>query len=309
VAELDPAVKLAVQLEMGLPADEDTQVKTFIGDARNFVDDQLQANKERRRIGQSPVMYDFVYGDAFNDFSVPWHLTTREFSQKVKQLLNPDGVYLVNVIDILSRSVFPEPTKTNGDLQYLPFDGEVPNLFVDVVSSLEEWQTCPKAFESMEIYAFDEEEQFCIGVRGGMTDDLRSRLTKLAPDNQKFQSAMDELYVRSRSNKVGRFLASYVNTVEKEFPHVYVFSTEAGVPNDDRDTFVIIASLKSIEMEDLLAAGSFWYGAPFASSETVDGRQVRGGQMAELLQLANGLILTDDFAPVDNLLMPVFTDQ
>ena len=40
-----------------------------------------------------------MFGDAFNDYQVPYHLTTREFAQKVRGLLKPDGLYLALVID------------------------------------------------------------------------------------------------------------------------------------------------------------------------------------------------------------------
>ena len=52
--------------------------------------------------------YDFIYGDAFNDFSVPWHLTTSEFTSDVKKLLDPErGVFLANIIDIYPRFEAP----------------------------------------------------------------------------------------------------------------------------------------------------------------------------------------------------------
>ena len=44
--------------------------------------------------------YDLIFGDAFNDFSVPWHLTTREFNEKIAKMLSPDGVYMINIIDV-----------------------------------------------------------------------------------------------------------------------------------------------------------------------------------------------------------------
>ena len=46
-----------------------------------------------------PRRYDIIYGDAFNDLSVPYHLTTVEFNQLIAARLKPDGIYLVNVID------------------------------------------------------------------------------------------------------------------------------------------------------------------------------------------------------------------
>src|SRR5262249_6292113 len=85
--EIDPAVVRANVAAMGLTTD--TQVRTIIGDARQLVE---------QRAG-SPA-YDLVYGDAFNDFSVPWHLTTREFNEKIKKLLTPYGVYMMNIIDV-----------------------------------------------------------------------------------------------------------------------------------------------------------------------------------------------------------------
>jgi hypothetical protein len=38
-------------------------------------------------------------GDAFNDYGVPYHLTTQEFNERVHDWLADDGLYLVNLID------------------------------------------------------------------------------------------------------------------------------------------------------------------------------------------------------------------
>jgi spermidine synthase len=96
VAEIDPAVKRAAQLALGLPSDRDTSIKTHLMDARRFVDSQLEAPRQ----SASQVNYSFVYGDAFNHYMVPFHLTTREFNDKIASLLTPDGIYLINVIDL-----------------------------------------------------------------------------------------------------------------------------------------------------------------------------------------------------------------
>ena len=87
VAEIDPAVTEANHIALGLP--RDTPIKTTWGDARQFV--------EKRR---GKAQYDLIFGDAFNDFSVPYHLTTREFNDKISDLLAPDGVYMINIIDL-----------------------------------------------------------------------------------------------------------------------------------------------------------------------------------------------------------------
>ncbi|MBV9358976.1 MAG: fused MFS/spermidine synthase, partial [Chloroflexi bacterium] len=61
--------------------------------------------------------YDLIIGDAFNDLSIPYHLTTREFDESLKQLLKPDGYYLALVIDKLVGGRFlPAYTSTVGSV-------------------------------------------------------------------------------------------------------------------------------------------------------------------------------------------------
>ncbi len=57
---------------------------------------------------QDTKQYDLVFGDAFNDFSVPWHLTTREFNEKIKKMLTPNGVYMINIIDVYESDAHAE---------------------------------------------------------------------------------------------------------------------------------------------------------------------------------------------------------
>lgn len=42
---------------------------------------------------------DLVIGDAYSGASVPWHLTTLEFTHEIERVLAPGGVYVMNVID------------------------------------------------------------------------------------------------------------------------------------------------------------------------------------------------------------------
>jgi spermidine synthase len=98
VAEIDPAVTQMVHRALFLP--EDTPIETTWGDARATMDRLLRENRQAERDGNTkPHEFDFIFGDAFNDFSVPWHLTTLEFNQKIKSLLAPQGVYMINIID------------------------------------------------------------------------------------------------------------------------------------------------------------------------------------------------------------------
>jgi spermidine synthase len=43
---------------------------------------------------------DVVVGDAFGNYSVPWHLATTEWVEEVRRVLKPGGLYALNVIDL-----------------------------------------------------------------------------------------------------------------------------------------------------------------------------------------------------------------
>lgn len=92
VAELDPAVTELNHTRFKLPRPhEEPRIRTWSYDARNFVESAVASGWAGR--------YDVVYGDAVNHYSVPFHITTREFNDALKSLLAPGGLYLMNVID------------------------------------------------------------------------------------------------------------------------------------------------------------------------------------------------------------------
>ena len=39
---------------------------------------------------------------------MPWHLTTREFNEKIKKMLTPNGVYMINIIDVYESDAHAE---------------------------------------------------------------------------------------------------------------------------------------------------------------------------------------------------------
>jgi len=93
VVEIDPFVTKAAYGVMGLPPD--TDIKTFNQDARFFLIQQ-----------ETEAKYNIVIGDVFNDHSVPYHLTTKEFNDLVKASMEDDGIYLVNIVDNYSHGRF-----------------------------------------------------------------------------------------------------------------------------------------------------------------------------------------------------------
>jgi Flp pilus assembly protein TadD len=54
---------------------------------------------EGRRRGGEAAPYDFVYLDVFDDYGVPYQLTTVEFAREASELLAPGGALLMNLID------------------------------------------------------------------------------------------------------------------------------------------------------------------------------------------------------------------
>lgn len=310
VAELDPGVKAAVQAKMGLLPDGETRVQTTIGDARNFVEDRVRWNAEAVKRGEKPVLYDFVYGDAFNDFSVPWHLTTKEFSEKIASLLHPtEGIYQVNLIDIYPRTEFPANGK-RPDGTHNQIEGDLPEVLTRQTGEPGEWAGAPAPYEGLEVTQTDDYSGYRLAVRGVMSDPLRDRLLKLADGKPGFTEAVQKLYDKSHQQRTGRFLGSYVHTISHVFPYVYVFSSETNLPHAGRDTFVIIASKRKLDLTNLRQASNHWSGAPFASLETSPkGERLPHGQIRQILANAYKMVLTDDFAPVDNLLSSVFDER
>ena len=219
VAEIDPAVLKANHAAMGLPKETPT-IQTTIGDARQFV---LK--------NQGVKKYDLIFGDAFNDFSVPWHLTTREFNDKLANLMSENGVYMINIIDV---------------------------------------------YES----------------------------DKTARETAKRNNLNEETEL-NRAKKLGGFLSSWVKTARQTFPHIYVYGTESEPGEGERETFVVVVSKNPVDLKDL---GKRPTDPKFEKMNSVGQFQPEPFpelNMNELNVRARGIILTDDYAPVENLLAPV----
>jgi predicted membrane-bound spermidine synthase len=93
VIEIEPRLtQIATEL-LGLSPH--TRIRSFNSDARWF----LMNFPER-------AVYDFVFGDAFNDLTIPYHLTTREFSSLLRSILKPDGLLVANIIDRFEHGLF-----------------------------------------------------------------------------------------------------------------------------------------------------------------------------------------------------------
>ncbi len=231
VAEIDPAVTRANYKALGLP--RDTTIKTTFGDARQFV----ERNQDRKQ-------YDLIFGDAFNDFSVPWHLTTREFNDKLAKMLSPEGVYMINIIDVYESDAVAE-AKAESQAK----DDDV---------------TLPATVEALK----------------------RREL--------------------ARARNFGGFLGAWVKTAKLTFPHIYVYGTDSDAGAGLRETFVVVASKKLLDLEKLGLRDDDPKFSHSGKASLPQGYESYGTKNLEAIDLrSRGIILTDDYAPVENLLAPV----
>ncbi|MCE5259527.1 MAG: fused MFS/spermidine synthase [Chloroflexi bacterium] len=119
VAEIDPGVTEVARERLNLPLT--TTIKTVNLDARILMETQ-----------QQDKAYDLVFGDAFNDYSVPYHLTTLEFDQMISHMLRDDGLYIANIIDGGTHGHF---------LRAFVRTVEAVFPYVEVIPSTEGWRT------------------------------------------------------------------------------------------------------------------------------------------------------------------------
>ncbi len=98
VVEIDPEVTKIVYDHLGLP--KNTKISSYNTDGRWFV----MNCKDK---------YDVIFTDAYNDLSIPYHLTTKEFAQQLKDIMNPNAILMSNIIDNFQKGAFlPSYMKT-----------------------------------------------------------------------------------------------------------------------------------------------------------------------------------------------------
>ncbi len=91
VVEIDPEVTRIVYSYLGLP--QDSRIRSYNEDGRWFV-----MNSRKR--------YDVIFIDAYNDLSIPYHLTTKEFAEQLRGILHPHGIMITNIIDNFQKGSF-----------------------------------------------------------------------------------------------------------------------------------------------------------------------------------------------------------
>jgi hypothetical protein len=107
-----------------------------------------------------------------------------------------------------------------------------------------------------------------------------------------------------RAHRYGGFLGAWAKTAQLSFPHLYIFGTDRNAGSGLRETFVVVASRQPLDLEEL-------------GRRADDPQFFHKGRRTEPIvytpeekkvvieERSRGIVLTDDYAPVENLLAPV----
>ncbi|MDR1021548.1 MAG: fused MFS/spermidine synthase [Synergistaceae bacterium] len=96
IVELDPGIT-AIAREYFYLADRPGQT-IYHEDARNFLNREAASGE-----GKYDAIFEDVFGSSYN---IPFHMTTAECMSRVRELLTPDGVFVVNIISSIDHDLF-----------------------------------------------------------------------------------------------------------------------------------------------------------------------------------------------------------
>lgn len=92
VSEIDPKLPFIAKQYFGYS--QPKNVRVFSEDGRTFIQ-------------KTTDHYDVIIADVYNDISVPFSLTTQEYTKALKNALNPDGIVIANLIAAANRTCRP----------------------------------------------------------------------------------------------------------------------------------------------------------------------------------------------------------
>ncbi|MBI3973911.1 MAG: fused MFS/spermidine synthase [Chloroflexi bacterium] len=106
VVEIDPGITAVAQTHLGLRlagppgVGQGSNEAGGVGRSSRAPGIRVIHGDARTEVTRLPALaYDIVFGDAFSDRAVPWHLTTLEFNQRLRGLLRDDGIYVANIAE------------------------------------------------------------------------------------------------------------------------------------------------------------------------------------------------------------------
>ena len=120
------------------------------------------------------------------------------------------------------------------------------------------------------------------------TQEFNDKIAQVLSDDGVYMIELIDIF------EYGLFVGAFVNTLEQTFDNVYVI-TEAEA-RLGRNTFVIIAAQREIDLENIRTEESVRDMELWLLSDS---------EIETLRKKARGIVLTDDYAPIENLLAPV----
>ena len=120
------------------------------------------------------------------------------------------------------------------------------------------------------------------------TKEFNDKIARVLADEGVYMIELIDIY------DSGLFIGAYVNTLEQTFDYVYVVAENE--PRSARITFVVIAAKQEVNLDNLPAEEQV---------RNLDLWILSDAEVESLRQKAGRIVLTDDYAPVENLMAPV----
>ena len=124
------------------------------------------------------------------------------------------------------------------------------------------------------------------------TKEFNDKIAKLLTDDGAYMVNLIDVF------DSGLFLGAVFNTLSETYPHVYIMATK--MPSRIRNTFVLIATKQALNPDQAILN---------YKGGTLEIWILDESQIAALREKSSGLVLADDYAPVENLLAPVVRDS
>ena len=120
------------------------------------------------------------------------------------------------------------------------------------------------------------------------TKEFNDKIAKILTDSGVYMIELIDIY------DSGLFVGAFIDTLEQTFPYVYIITEEQ--PPFARNTFVILAAKREINLENLSLEKPV---------EDLYLSILSNSDIEALKGKTRGIVLTDNYAPVENLLAPV----
>jgi hypothetical protein len=295
VVEIDPGVTWMAKNHLGLK--DYPGLKIHHMDGRQFVAEKVP-----------PGTYDLVIQDAVNDLSVPSHLLTKEYNDAVKAAMKPNGVYLLTVIDSVGFGKLwkaamhtLQETYPAGNVVLLTPDNLDPTRFKITDDELERFLKYDLVPESV--------VQKVKSLRGMefSQDEFREELNGLLDVDER------DKYLEEILENATHLFTRHVLVIYASDRPLDLTAIRAAVAEQLNPTIVPCFELGTIARSGLLPGGIPSALATIAQGQklTIDSKilhtyQIPVANLKPYLDAPPRIILTDQFAPVDNLIADVF---